>query len=398
VRPRYTGLFPESGNVDEQKRDKQEKMPVVPISCLKLHHLHLWYFWEKNEGRKKVRKTIQKLLAAIILLAAAAALSFAADTGAILNDIEKTNDPAEQERDLEKETYTMNRESRPKLDVGYSYFNDTDENAVHRMGISQHYWSGRWRSSVHFRHTSAKDPSGKNRASEVWARSYGKANDWFSAGGGLGLTQFTNGKKREIITGHIRGDLRFLDGNIGASLSVETLSDTARLIDNRIYFTDAGISLSQELTPRFGFSLRYHYRDYSDENNSSLLQFNAKYLICRGKPEIAAGVRPRYVNFNRQSGGGYFDPEDFLSLQAYVSLFAETGKYFLYLEPFIGVQSFTRFGEETDNTFGGGYGSLGWNISPDFSLELSGEGGNYTLATPAGSEYYRVGVNVNVYF
>jgi thioredoxin-like negative regulator of GroEL len=303
-----------------------------------------------------------------------------------------------QERDLEKASYTMNRESRPKLDGGYSYYNDTDENVVHRMGISQGYWSGRWKSSVHFRHTAAKDPAGKNRASDVWARSYGKVNDWFRAGGGLGLTQFANGKKREIVTGHIRGDLRFLDGNIGAGLSVKTLSDTARLIDNRIYFTDAGISFSQDLTPRFGFSLRYHYRDYSDENSSSLLQFNTKYLICRGKPEIIAGVRPRYVNFNRQSGGGYFDPRDFLSLQAFVSLFVETRKYFLYLEPFIGVQSFTRSGEETDDTFGGGYGSLGWNITPDFSLELNGEGGNFALATPAGSEYYRVGVNVNVYF
>ncbi len=351
-----------------------------------------------NEGRKKVRKTIRKILVAVILLLSAVALSFAADTGAHLSNIEKTNDPAEQERDLEKATFTINRESRPHLDVAYSYFNDTEENVVHRMGISQHYWSGRWRSSVHFRRTTAKDPSGKNRASDVWANSYGKANDWFSAGGGLGLTQFANGKKREIITGHIRGDLRFLDGKIGAILSVETLNDTARLIDNRIYFTDAGISFSQELTPRFGFSLGYHYRDYSDENSSSLLQFDARYLICRGKPKITLGVRPRYVNFNRQSGGGYFDPEDFLSLQAFVSLFAETGKYFLYLEPFIGVQSFTRFGQEADDTFGGGYGSLGWNVTPDFSLELSGEGGNYALATPAGSEYYRVGMNVNVYF
>jgi hypothetical protein len=282
-----------------------------------------------------------------------------------MSAIEKTNDPAEQERDLEKATYRMNRESRPRLDGGYSYLNDTEENEVHRIGISQHYWAGRWKSSVHFRHTSAKDPSGKNRASEVWARSYGKANDWFSAGGGLGLTQFANGKKREIVTGHIRGDLRFLDGKIGGSLSVE---------------------------------IRYHYRDYSDENNSSLLQFDATYLIYRGKPEIAAGIRPRYVDFNRQSSGGYFDPEDFLSLKAFVSLFAETEKYFLYLEPFIGVQSFTRFGQETDDTFAGGYGSLGWNITQDFSLELNGEGGNYTLATPAGSEYYRVGLNVNVYF
>jgi hypothetical protein len=303
-----------------------------------------------------------------------------------------------QKRALKKLKIRMNRESRPNFVAKYSYYNDTDENEVHRFGISQNYWAGRWRSAIHFRHTTAEDPIRKNRAREVWAKSYGKASDYFSAGGGLGLSQFVNGKKREIITGHVRGDFRILKGKIGASLAQDIFSDTAELIENRIYYSDAGIYFSQNITQRLGLSLSYNYRDYSDENSSNSVQFLAKYLLFRGKAKITVGARNRYVDFNRQSRGGYFDPEEYYAYQAFVSLYSETEKYYLYLEPFFGYQSFTRFGEDTDDTFGGGFGSVGWKVTPDFTIELNGEGGNYALAVSSGFEYYLVGVNVNVYF
>ncbi len=304
-----------------------------------------------------------------------------------------------QERALKKLNITLSRESRPNLAAQYSYYNDTDDNEVQRFGLSQNYWAGRWKSSVHFRHTTAEDPIRKNRAREVWARSYGKASDYFSAGGGLGLSQFVNGKKREIITGHVTGDVRCLKGKVGASLAQDIFSDTAELIENRLYYSDAGIYLSQNVTQRLGLSLSFNYRDYSDENSSKNVQFLAKYLLFRGKEtRVTAGSRNRYVDFNRQSGGGYFDPEDFVATQAYLSLYTETENYYLYLEPFFGFQSFTRFGEDTDDTFGGGFGSAGWKVTPDVTIEVNGEGGNYALAVSSGFEYYQVGLNVNVYF
>lgn len=303
-----------------------------------------------------------------------------------------------QERELEKLALTMRRQSRPMLQSSYRYYNDTDENEYHRFGLSQNYWAGRWKSSVHFRHTAAEDPARKNRADEVWAQSYGMVNDRINAGGGLGLAQFTNGKKREIITGHIRGDLRVLTGRIGATLAEDIISDTAQLIDNRIYFTDAGAYLWQNIAPRLTFHLSYNYRDYSDENSSSNVQLNLRYILFRGKPQITLGVRPRYVDFNRQSGGGYFDPQDFFSIQGYLSLAADMERYYFYLEPFFGHQSFRRFGQDTDETFGGAVGSLGWYITENLSFEASGEGGNFAFATSSGFEYYLVGLSINLSF
>jgi hypothetical protein len=68
-----------------------------------------------------------------------------------------------------------------------------------------------------------------------------------------------------------------------------------------------------------------------------------------------------YLESGCQSGGGYFDPEDYVSHQVFISLYTETDGYYAYLEPCIGHEAFTRYGEKRSKTFAGVSASAGFN-------------------------------------
>ncbi len=170
------------------------------------------------------------------------------------------------------------------------------------------------------------------------------------------------------------------------------------MIENRIRFTDAGIYLFQNLSERLSIILRYNYRDFSDENSANSLQLGPKYDLYRGKWRLSAGVRLRYVDYKRQSGSGYFDPGNFKASQFFLSFFTDADRYYLYLEPYFGSQSFERYGEKTDDTFGGATGSVGFKLTERLQVELNSEGGSFALASSSGFRYYLIGFSVNFYF
>jgi len=303
-----------------------------------------------------------------------------------------------QEKEFKKLSLEMIRETRPNLEPKFSFYKDTDGSKLYRYALSYNSRSDRWKTSIHLRHTDARDATRNNRAEDLWAKSYGKVSDSLSAGGGLGFTQLGDGNTSHFGTGHIRGDYNIWKGKIGASLSRDVFSETAQLIENRIRFTDAGIYLFQNLSERLSIILRYNYRDFSDENSANSLQLGPKYDLYRGKWRLSAGVRLRYVDYKRQSGSGYFDPNNFKSSQFFLSFFTDADRYYLYLEPYFGSQSFERYGEKTDKTFGGATGSVGFKLTERLQVELNGEGGDYALASSSGFRYYLIGFSVNFYF
>jgi hypothetical protein len=121
------------------------------------------------------------------------------------------------------------------------------------------------------------------------------------------------------------------------------------------------------------------------------------YTLYPKNPRINLGYRFRYLNFNRQSGSGYFDPNDFMANQIFISLNFEHDKFYLYLEPYGGYQSFRRYGDNNTGFFGGGSGVFGFNLSKNVLLEASAEGGNYALGAAAGFNYYLVGFRLQIF-
>ena len=104
------------------------------------------------------------------------------------------------------------------------------------------------------------------------------------------------------------------------------------------------------------------------------------------------------ANFDRQSGGGYFDPNDFMSHQAFATMSVEKDGFAAYLEPYIGVQSFRRYGDDSTDLIGGLSGTLGYQLAKSLRIEINGEYGNSAAETATGFEYFLVGARVRITF
>ena len=280
------------------------------------------------------------------------------------------------------------------LGVPYSYYYDSDKNAVNRAALVYGFRAGRWDTELAYRLTDAKDPVRHENAEDIGITAHGKVGR-FDTGAGMGINHAGGGN---LVTGMARAGSDTAWGSIGASASREMLTDTAQLIENRITRTSGTLSLSETASPRLSFTERFTYSGYSDGNNSEDLWLGAKYAVTLVPPKIAAGYRFRYLDFRRQSGSGYFDPEDFTSHQVYASLYAEKNGYYAFLEPSVGYQSYTRYEGRISDTFYSLFASAGWTMKKCTAFEIYVEGGNYAAGAVAGFNYYQVGFRLTAYF
>jgi tetratricopeptide (TPR) repeat protein len=291
-------------------------------------------------------------------------------------------------------------------DPGYSHYRDSEKNRVNRSALGYGFWAGQWNLLVRYRFTDAGDPGRSESAQEI-AMGGSSRLGRFGAGAGLGLARFEAGTS--LVTGYVRADAETALGSLGVSISREALTDTAQLIENTIMRTVAALGLTQKATARLTLSESYAHAGFSDQekdapgqtvpgNDSEDVRFAANYLLVAPYPRISAGYRFRYWDFRLRSGGGYFDPANFRSHQAYVSLYAEQRGWFASLEPSAGTQTFTRGERHRDDPFFGVTASAGWTNKRCTSFEINAEGGNYAGGTVAGFRYYLAGFTLKVFF
>jgi len=298
---------------------------------------------------------------------------------------------AYQERELKKLVEEMERETKPRLNVRYGYFNDSDDNRLQRYSLGYGTWAGNWKLDLHYRYTDARDNTRETRVEELFVMAYTQLTKSFGFGGGSGITQADNGKTTHSFTGHLKADVAFLRGTGGVNVASTVLTDTAELIENDVRVTSAGLYISQDLTDRFSFYGNYIFKDYSDDNRAHDVQLVPRYAVYRRNPRITLGYRFSYVDFDRQSGSGYFDPDDFVAHQLFPSLYYEKGRFYTTIEPFIGYQSFKSDGEENSDLFSGAYGTFGLKLTKDALFEVNAEGGDSAVGTVTGFQYYLVG-------
>lgn len=301
-----------------------------------------------------------------------------------------------QKKELDKFSNSLCGVRASYLSFPFSYYKDSDENRVNRTGLSYGFWAGKWETELTYRFTDAKDPVRRKREEYLGIMANGQIGR-IGAGAGVGISM-TDGGNSKILTGLLKADTNMGWGTIGVSASREALSDTAQLIENRIVRTAESLSLSERVSPRLTFVESYTRSDYSDSNGSDDLRFGATYTVLRTAPKIAAGYRFRYWDFRRQSGGGYFDPEGFTSHQIFVSLYAEKNGFYVYLEPYLGLESFTRNDEYTSKSFYGAAATTGWTLKKCSAFEINGEGGNDAGGTVSGYNYYQLGFRFKVFF
>lgn len=304
---------------------------------------------------------------------------------------------AHQEGKLGRLEQALKKTTRPDLRLQYSYYNDSDDNRYDRYSALISFWFHDFRADARYTRTEARDDTRSNSTDQLGLSLYTKLTDVLGFGAGIGYTQADDGDDG-YVTWNTRADLDMLDGTLAVRASRDLFLDTAQIIENRIRLTKVDIDYSRALTDRWFATAGYGHTDYSDDNDSNQARFMIRYAVYPDNPRINVGYKFRYIDFARQSGGGYFDPNDLISNQIFASLYYENGKFYLYAEPFVGHKLFNRFGKDGDDFVGGGYFSLGAKLNENITVEAFAEGGNFGLDTAAGFEYFLVGAMLKILF
>ncbi|MGH7852897.1 MAG: tetratricopeptide repeat protein [Candidatus Binatia bacterium] len=314
-------------------------------------------------------------------------------TGAVenLRSLKPAN--ARQKREVTRLTDAIERETRPALDARYNYYTDSDRNRLHRYSLAGSFWAGNQRYGLDYRHTDAKDRTRDNRGDDFVVSVYSRLTDRFSAGAGLGFTHLANGHTSHFPTGHFRVDAKLFGGSAGANVTREVLTDTAELIENRIRMTNVGLYITQPLTERLSTHAGYRYRSFSDGNHANELQLVTQYAVLLA-PRITLGHRFRLLDFHKQTGSGYFDPNNYIANRAFSSLYYENRFFYTYLEGYFGYQTFRRDGVAGDEIIHGGSGSIGIKPVSGLAIELNAEGGNFAAGATSGFNYFIIGPRV----
>lgn len=305
-----------------------------------------------------------------------------------------------QEKEVKSLNEELERATASALDLRYSYYNDTDDNTVNRVGLSYATMLARLGVGFDYRHTDAEDTALHNSADDFSVRFSTKLADLVEIGGGAGFTLIhpVATSDTTYFTGNARAVFDVLNGTAGTSFSRDIFTDTAQIIEHKIRIHNTAAFFSQRVADRLSLTGRYSYRDYSDDNSAHDVQLSPVYRVYAGNPAIGVGYRFRYLDFARQSGSGYFDPNDFISNGLFVSGYYERGGFYLYLEPYGGFQRFRRNGTGSNDLFGSVTGSVGYKIGKHFLCEVNGEFGNYAVQTATGFEYHLAGARLQMLF
>jgi hypothetical protein len=287
--------------------------------------------------------------------------------------------------------------TRPKLDFRYVYYKDSDHNVLDRYSVAQSFWRGNYDLGGNFRHTEARDPTGREQAEELAFRAYSNFTGSFAGGAVLGFTRLGSSDGSNFPTGGLKFDVKVPAGTVGGSVAREVLTDSAELIQNRIRATVAGLHWSQQWFDRFSVSTAYKYRNFSDVNHAHDGQFTSQYTVLLN-PKISVGYRFRYLNYARQSGGGYFDPNDYYSNRLIVSFYFERQIFYTFMDIFAGQQAFRRNGFPSSDPVFGGSASFGFKPTRYVSLELSLEGSNLAIGTSTGTGFNYFVVSPRILF
>jgi hypothetical protein len=264
--------------------------------------------------------------------------------------------------------------------------------------LSAGFRTGAWRWGIGYLYTDARDPSRHASDQELSLSAESRPTEGLGVGGTAGVNWTANDNSGSYFVGSVRTDAKVLDGRIGVSVARKVFADTAELIRNGIRFTEIASFVEYPLPYRFTVRASYASRDFSDDNRSDDWEGSIRHVFDRKTPLLAAGYRIRYLDFRRESAGGYFDPAGYLSQRVELSVDYVKGRGYVHLAPFIGYQSYRRAGDTSEGFFGGGEGIIGARVTDTVALELHGEGSDEAGRSASGFSYYQAGVRVKARF
>ena len=301
---------------------------------------------------------------------------------------------AYQEKELASLDRALGAATKPSVDSRYSYYNDTDFNQVRRFSLIYGFWAGDVKADTRYVRVDAHDRFRDNYADSLFASGSYKYRGGRSLGlgAGVGLHRLGNRDSSGFITANIKAEEDVMGGRAGLALSNDLLTDTAALIENGVRMSSYSAYGSRPVTGRLTVYGGAGYRRYSDSNTAYDLNITPVYTVLKEGVRLSVGYKLRYLDFDRQSGSGFFDPDNFISNQVFMPASYESGRFYATIEPYFGYQSFKRYAESKSGWFGGGSLAAGYKVAGPLAIELNADGGNSAVGTAAGFKYYTAGI------
>ncbi len=299
-----------------------------------------------------------------------------------------------QEKEYNELKETIDEKKRQSHDIGggYTYYSDSDDNRVNKYDLRYDLSIMNLKAGIKYSHINAEDNTRDKKADILNFQAYYRFNESTGAGINGGITSFDGSNYPH---GSIHLDISVPSGDIRIYSGREPITNTAGLIEKKIRYDRYGITSSGNLSSTIRISSNFEYREYSDSNNAIDLSLNAIYSFYKREgTSLGIGYRFRFMDYKRQSYGGYFDPDNFISHQIIIPFYYEKERIYITLEPYTGIQRYSRYGETKDEYIAGGYLSSRYNIKKGLSIELNLEGGNYGAETQTGWKYYMVGIRI----
>ena len=302
-----------------------------------------------------------------------------------------------QEKEFANFRADVDKATRPDAGASYSYYSDSDNNRAHRYNVYGGFWTGYWKWRVNYFYTDASSPDLNAQSHRVTLSTDSRPLEWLWIGGTAGYSRSEGeNSSGDAFVGNLRAGTRVYDGRLDVSVSRNALADIAGLINRKIRNTEIATNISYPLPYRFSAYAGYAYRDYSDGNSAMDMYGMIRHRIGI----ISTGYRFRYLDFQKQSGGGYFDPSNYMSHRLDIAMEYEKEKWYTYLSLYGGHQAYNRYDASQNSFFGGWIAVLGRHLTGAVYMEVHGEGSNEAGGTTAGSgfRYNEFGARLRVRF
>jgi len=301
--------------------------------------------------------------------------------------------PVQEER-LEDLVESIDRTSAPRLSVGHSYYEDSDDNRVQRTTIESSFGLGNFDFSSSISRTRTEGPARARRTENVAIGMFTSLGERFGLGAGAHVTRFEGENSFGRPSARLEFRSRVLDGELGVRFSRDLLVETVDLVESRTASTRASIYGDIPLSRRVSLSAEYGQRRLSDQNRAHEA---AAGLTLDIAGIVSTGYRARFVDYERTSAA-YFAPSDYLSHRVFVSTGWEWERVYAYAEVFVGPQRFERYGFTTEELSVGGWLSVGFHPASFLTIELSGESGDMAAGSVSGFRYFSFGPRISFVF
>jgi tetratricopeptide (TPR) repeat protein len=283
----------------------------------------------------------------------------------------------------------------PRVMAGGSYYDDSDNNERVEVRLAAGLSAGNLDFTLEGENVRAEDSvrSVDVRRLRLTTAPW-PAMDWLSLRAGMGAAVVDDSERDTYFIGYlgaegVRGQLRFQ-----AELERDVFDEIALVLSNRIRKTRGLLFASYQLNDRWRFDIDTEYADFSDNNHGWSVEFTPQYALRIGNPGLRIGYRRIEAGFDRQSGGGYFDPSDLHAnhLVVFATLFGDRVRG--DIEIYAGQQSTERFDTHQQDDIIGGSGRLSVELNRHFRIDTELEGGNFSLRSSDGFNYYLLTVNL----